>query len=36
MICPTCKIECFFICPSCYESVGSKWHNTEDAKEFKK
>ena len=35
MICPTCKIKCTFICPSCYESVTSYWHFTEDAKKFK-
>ena len=35
MICPTCKIECTFICPSCYESVGSTWHISKEAKRFK-
>lgn len=36
MICPTCKIECMLVCPCCYESVTSSWHQSEDAKDFKK
>ena len=35
MICPTCKINCSFICPSCYEAVGSTWHISKEAKRFK-
>lgn len=34
MICPTCKIKCNYICPSCGESVTSPWHLTKDAKIF--
>jgi len=28
-------ISCKYICPNCYESVNSKWHNSEEAKKFK-
>jgi hypothetical protein len=36
MICPTCKINCNYICPCCGESVNSAWHMTEDAKAYGK
>lgn len=36
MRCPTCDIRCGQVCPSCYESVFSSWHETEDAKRFAK
>ncbi len=35
MICPTCKIICTYICPNCFESTSSKWHLSDDAKQFK-
>lgn len=36
MLCPTCKISCSYICPSCHEAVTSDWHYTPEAKEFAK
>jgi len=36
MRCPTCEVDCSYICPSCFESVSSEWHSTKDAKEFSK
>lgn len=36
MICPTCDIPCFYICPCCYESVTSSWHLTDSAKSYGK
>jgi len=36
MTCPTCNIQCSYICPNCLESVNSLWHFSKDAKKFKK